>query len=115
MMRKAAVGQGMAGSRTTRRGWGVLALLALLVLPALRSRGYASLPVNFIGKAATFCLLYALPLVLLGAGPWVISPASRVIGWAFAIWGVYLYWWAGIMYYRQSRELVSGIAVRRTD
>ena len=102
--------------------WWLLALLvgrdlmlALLVLPALRSRGYASLPVNFIGKAATFCLLYALPLVLLGAGPWVISPASRVIGWAFAIWGVYLYWWAGIMYYRQSRELVSGIAVRRTD
>lgn len=74
-----------------------------------------SLPVNFIGKAATFCLLYALPLVLLGAGPWVISPASRVIGWAFAIWGVYLYWWAGIMYYKQSRELVSGIAERRTD
>ena len=102
--------------------WWLLALLvgrdlmlALLVLPALRARGYASLPVNFIGKAATFCLLYALPLVLLGAGPWVISPASRVIGWAFAIWGVYLYWWAGIMYYRQSRELVSGIAVRRTD
>ena len=90
-------------------------MLALLVLPALRARGYASLPVNFIGKAATFCLLYALPLVLLGAGPWVISPASRVIGWAFAIWGVYLYWWAGIMYYKQSRELVSGIAERRTD
>ena len=93
--------------------WWLLALLvgrdlmlALFVLPALRSRGYASLPVNFIGKAGTFCLLYALPLVLLGAGPWVISPASRIIGWAFAIWGVYLYWWAGLMYLKQSRELV---------
>mgnify|MGYP003605011534 CR=1 FL=1 len=38
MMRKAAVGQGMAGSRTTRRGWGVLALLALLVLLATGCR-----------------------------------------------------------------------------
>ena len=38
MMRKAAVGQGMAGSRTTWRGWGVLALLALLALLATGCR-----------------------------------------------------------------------------
>lgn len=87
-------------------------LLALL-LPALRARGYASLPVNFIGKAATFCLLYALPLVLLGAGPWVISPAARTFGWAFALWGAFLYWWAGFMYVKQTQQIVATIPTLR--
>lgn len=80
-------------------------LLALL-LPALKSRGFTSLPVNFIGKAATFCLLYALPLVLIGAGGWIVSPAARTIGWAFAIWGSYLYWWAGLMYVIQTSQIL---------
>lgn len=82
-------------------------LLMVALVPVLKSRGFTSLPVNFIGKAATFCLLYALPLVLLGAGPWVISPAARVIGWAFAIWGAFLYWWAGWLYVRQTRQLLA--------
>ena len=42
-------------------------MIALLV-PLLHTRGYSALPVHFLGKAATFCLLYAFPLVLLGAG-----------------------------------------------
>lgn len=93
--------------------WWLLALLVgrdvvlALLIPALRARGYASLPVHFIGKAATFCLLFALPLILLGAGPWVVSPAAKVIGWAFAIWGSYLYWHAGVMYVRQARQLIA--------
>ena len=77
------------------------------LIPALKSRGYRSLPVNFIGKAATFCLLYALPLILLGAGPWVVSPAAKIFGWAFALWGTYLYWWAGILYLRQTRRSIA--------
>lgn len=81
-------------------------LLAALI-PALKSRGYRSLPVNFIGKAATFCLLYALPLILLGAGPWVVSPAAKIFGWAFALWGTYLYWWAGILYVGQTRQVLA--------
>lgn len=88
-------------------------VLMALLLPALRARGFASLPVNFIGKAATFCLLYALPLVLLGAGPWVISPAARTFGWAFALWGAFLYWWAGFMYVRQTRQIVTSIPTLR--
>lgn len=93
--------------------WWLLAILVgrdlvmVALVPVLKSRGFTSLPVNFIGKAATFCLLYALPLVLLGAGPWVISPAARVIGWAFAIWGAFLYWWAGWLYVWQTRQLLA--------
>src|SRR5699024_12727366 len=38
------------------------------LVPFLRTRGYSSLPVHFLGKAATAGLLYAFPLLLLGHG-----------------------------------------------
>jgi cardiolipin synthase len=80
------------------------AMMALLV-PALRTRGYTSLPVHFLGKAATFCLLYAFPLILLGAtpAPWAI--VASVLGWAFALWGTGLYWYSGLLYLHQAYEL----------
>jgi cardiolipin synthase len=31
---------------------------------------------------------------------------ARVIGWAFAIWGTGLYWWAAVLYLEQARRLV---------
>ena len=76
-------------------------MIALLV-PLLKTRGYSALPVHFLGKAATFCLLYAFPLVLLGAADGTAPLVARVIGWAFALWGTGLYWWAGILYVRQT-------------
>ena len=57
--------------------------------------GTARLPVHFLGKAATACLLYAFPLLLLGDGPGTFATLADVFGWAFAIWGAALYWWAG--------------------
>jgi cardiolipin synthase len=30
---------------------------------------------------------------------------ARVFGWAFAIWGTGLYWWAGLLYAWQVRTL----------
>lgn len=90
-------------------------LMMLCLVPTLKTRGYTSLPVHFVGKAATFCLLYALPLVLLGNGPWGWSPLARIIGWAFALWGVFLYWWAGVLYAQQTRLLLaSSPPMRRT-
>jgi len=41
-------------------------LLLWGLVPLLRTRGYSALPVHFLGKAATFNLLYAFPLLLLG-------------------------------------------------
>jgi cardiolipin synthase (CMP-forming) len=79
--------------------------LAFLV-PALRRRGLTVLPVHFLGKAATFCLLYALPLLLLGDGDGTLALLARVFGWAFAVWGVGLYWWAGLIYAEQVRRLL---------
>lgn len=84
--------------------WWLFALLPLRdlflfsLVPLLRTRGYSALPVHFLGKAATLNLLYAFPLLLLGEGsdPWQIL--AKVFGWAFAIWGTGLYWWAGLLY-----------------
>ena len=82
-------------------------VVLLLMVPLLRTRGFTSLPVHFIGKAATFCLLYAFPLVLLGDGTTDWNTVARVTGWAFALWGAALYWWAGILYVRQTVALLS--------
>jgi cardiolipin synthase (CMP-forming) len=92
--------------------WWLLGLLALrelavaIALALLRRRGYGSLQVNFAGKSATLCLLYAFPLLLLGAyaGPWALL--ARIVGWAFAIWGTALYWWSGGLYLAQARQLL---------
>ena len=79
---------------------------ALLVL---RQRtDYAELQVSFIGKAATLCLMYAFPLLFLGAHGGITAEVVRIIGWAFAVWGVALYWWAALLYLTQIRVLVKG-------
>jgi len=73
-------------------------LLMLFSLPVLASTGHKTLPVHYLGKASTFALLYSFPLLLMGkifteAAFW-IAP----IAWAFALWGVFLYWWSGFAY-----------------
>jgi cardiolipin synthase len=71
------------------------------VLPLLRRRGYAPPEVHYLGKAATFCLLYAFPLLLLGAHEGWLADVARPTAWAFTIWGTGLYLWAGLAYLRQ--------------
>jgi cardiolipin synthase (CMP-forming) len=82
-------------------------LLLWGLVPFLRTRGYSALPVHFLGKAATFNLLYAFPLLLLGDGTGVVASLAEVFGWAFAIWGIGLYWWAGVLYAWQVRRLLA--------
>ena len=91
--------------------WLVAVLVArdvcmFLLVPLLRTRGYTSLPVHFLGKVATFFLLYAFPVVLLGNGSWPGAMGFKVVGWAFVIWGTALYWWAGLLYARQAIGIV---------
>ena len=75
------------------------------LVPFLRRRGYSSLPVHFLGKAATANLLYAFPLLLLGDADGSWATLAKVFGWGFAIWGIGLYWWAGLLYAWQVRKL----------
>ncbi|MFE9250687.1 CDP-alcohol phosphatidyltransferase family protein [Streptomyces sp. NPDC007088] len=81
-------------------------LVLLVMVGLLRRHGFPPPQVNFLGKAATFNLMYAFPLLLLSDGSgWLASTAS-VFGWAFAGWGTTLYWWAGILYVVQVRRVI---------
>ena len=68
--------------------------LALLVK---KSRGSGVFEVTFLGKAATFNLLYAFPFLLISgeSGP---GRFFLIIGWTFAIWGVGLYLVTALQY-----------------
>ena len=76
------------------------------LVPVLRTRGYSALPVHFLGKAATFNLLYAFPLLLLGDGTGTLATLADVFGWAFAISGTGLSFWSGILYAYQVYTLL---------
>jgi cardiolipin synthase (CMP-forming) len=82
--------------------------IALLVLK--QRTPYSALQVSFVGKAATLCLMYGFPLLFLGAHSGTPAEVVRVFGWAFAVWGIALYWWAAMLYLTQVRGLVKGAA-----
>lgn len=88
-------------------GWWLVALLVgrdlvlLVLLPILRKSGRIALPVTFVGKAGTFALLWGFPLLLLGSLPGAWGTILTAFGWGFALWGTFLYWWAGIRYAQQ--------------
>jgi cardiolipin synthase (CMP-forming) len=79
-------------------------LFLLALLPRIRRSGRLALPVTYVGKSATFCLLWGFPLLLLGGQP-TFGVAALAFGWAFALWGTYLYWWAGLRYAQQAFAL----------
>ena len=82
-------------------------ILLLVGYPISASHGYGPLPVHFLGKAATFALLYALPLLLL-ADVWPSAESVILpLAWGFAYWGIGLYWVAGFVYLAQLRQLIS--------
>jgi cardiolipin synthase (CMP-forming) len=94
--------------------WWLVGLLAArelmlgVLLVVLRRHGFGPLQVSFVGKAATLALLYAFPLLFLGAHSAVYAEAARIAGWAFAVWGSALYWWAGLLYVEQARRILRG-------
>jgi cardiolipin synthase len=77
-------------------------VLLAAVLAVLTARGIGPLPVHFVGKAGTFCLLYAFPLLLIAQWTGPVGTAAGLLGWAFAWWGMSLYWLAGAVYLRQA-------------
>jgi len=74
-------------------------LVLALLLVVMKTRGIPPFTVTYLGKAATFNLLYALPLLLLTdtSTGWV-RDASFIFGWGFAGWGIALYLWTGVSY-----------------
>ncbi len=91
--------------------WLVGVLLAreamlLVNLMVLARHGYGPLQVHLAGKAGTFALLYAFPLLLLARWGGALGDVASVVGWACAWWGVALYWFAGVLYVRQTVTLL---------
>lgn len=88
--------------------WWVVALLIgrdlvlMSTLPVLRGYGHGPLPVHYLGKAATLCLLYAFPLLLLAhnVDGWV-GALAQAFAVAFTGWGGALYVWSGVLYLMQ--------------
>ncbi|MBJ7287308.1 CDP-alcohol phosphatidyltransferase family protein [Williamsia sp.] len=77
-------------------------LLLLLSVPLLRTRGLTALPTTYVGKAATFALMYGFPLILGGQLDGVFGDILRPIGWAFLIWGTGMYVWSFLQYWVQT-------------
>ena len=64
--------------------------------------------VTYLGKAATFNLMYAFPLLLLAQSESTWGDLAFITGWSFAIWGVALYISTGIGYARQGISQLRG-------
>lgn len=84
-------------------------LLGIIQLAVMRA-GHRPLSVHLAGKAGTFALLYAFPLLLLGHWHGPVATVATVLGWAFALWGVGLYWFAGVLYTVQAHRLLTARA-----
>ncbi|MEO5534817.1 MAG: CDP-alcohol phosphatidyltransferase family protein [Pseudolysinimonas sp.] len=90
-------------------------VLLLVLGIVLANFGHGPLPVHHLGKMGTFALLFAMPVLVLGAAfpnlDWLASP----VGWAAAIWGTFLYWWAGVAYALQAARLIRATRVPLAD
>ncbi|MFL6142639.1 MAG: CDP-alcohol phosphatidyltransferase family protein [Labedaea sp.] len=97
--------------------WWVAALLIgrdVLVagcLAVLRRAGYGPPEVTYIGKAATFTLMYAFPLLLLAQGSSTAATIARPVSYAFAVWGGALFVWSGLLYVVQTRSALRNRAI----
>ena len=91
--------------------WWVVLLVArdafiAAMYPTVRRRSLPIPPVDFIGKAATFNLLGAFPLLIFGHVDGWWTTLALATGWALAWWGTALYWVTGLVYAWQVRDMV---------
>lgn len=98
--------------------WWLVALLVLrdvvmgLIQLVVNRRGVPPLPVHYVGKAATLCLMYGMPILFLTTGDDALSDVATPLAWAFIIWGSGIYWWSVILYAEQAHAVLQG---RRLD
>jgi cardiolipin synthase len=83
--------------------------LALALITILMNRkGIPPFTVTYLGKAATFNLMYAFPFILLAQSETAFGTVAFVLGWSFAIWGIALYISTGLSYARQGIWQIRG-------
>jgi cardiolipin synthase len=83
-------------------------LFMVLVQWAMRRHELPLLPVHYVGKAATVCLLFGLTTLILTAGDGAIADVARPIAWAFTLWGLAIYWWSAVLYAEQAHAIITG-------
>jgi CDP-diacylglycerol--glycerol-3-phosphate 3-phosphatidyltransferase len=97
--------------------WWVAALLIgrdvvlTLTLVIYRRRGLPPPEVIYLGKAATFALMSALPWLLAGEMDWSVSAFASAFGVAFLVWGTVTYLWTGILYVGKAIAVARAIPV----
>jgi cardiolipin synthase len=70
---------------------------------ALRRKGFGPPEVTYIGKAATFNLMYSFPGLLIAEGTSTLATIARPVAYALAIWGGVLFLWSGVLYLVQTQ------------
>ncbi len=91
------------------------AVLGVLLL-FMKRQDIEPFKVTYLGKAATFNLLYAFPFLLLTLiDQALVSSIAYVIGWAFSAWGIALYLWTGILYLKDGIRLLRARADREIE
>ncbi|MEV0946805.1 CDP-alcohol phosphatidyltransferase family protein [Rhodococcus sp. NPDC049939] len=87
------------------------AILAL-TLVVYRRRGLPAPEVMYLGKGATFLLMFALPTILAAQGDWSIATVAQPLGSALLIWGTVLYVWTGLLYVVNALDVMRTVPVR---
>lgn len=75
-----------------REGVVTVAVLALAAIGARR------VDVTYVGKCATFGLLFAFPLFMYGASDWVLHDAARISAWVIGVPSLGLSYYAAYAY-----------------
>lgn len=87
-------------------------ILLLIQIVILAQYGYGSLPVNFVGKTATFMLMSSIPVLIISYIPPINSSIYFILhsfGLALCWWGVGLYWTTGFIYFSQGYHLLKAL------
>jgi cardiolipin synthase len=74
------------------------AILTILIF-VMKMRKIELFEVTYLGKAATFNLLYAFPLLFLATHDSMAGQIAFAVGWGFALWGIVLYVYTGWLYF----------------
>ena len=78
-----------------------------LAVVALAAMGAARIDVTWVGKAGTFCNMFAFPLFLGGASDLSWHETAQALGWAFAIPGLVLSYFAAAAYVPLARKALA--------
>jgi len=82
-------------------------LLVSLAVLLLASLGAARIDVLWIGKAGTFALMTAYPLLLIADGPASWQTFLKVVAWGIGIVGLVLAWGAALSYVGPARKALA--------